>query len=101
MIFGHVRDNFPRVTLTLPGRNGRLNVEFIIDTGFEGELALPGSVIVQLDVSEPFSRRIRLADGSVREQPHFKIVMDWYEEPRLTEIALLEGNPLLGVELMA
>ena len=38
MMIGHVRDNFPRLMLTLPGRNGSVNVEFVVDTGFDGEL---------------------------------------------------------------
>ncbi len=45
MILGHVRDRFPRVSLSMPGRNGPLLVEFIVDTGFDGDLALPQSII--------------------------------------------------------
>ena len=38
MIAGEYRDHFPRVWLTLPGSTGPVDVEFIVDTGFEGEL---------------------------------------------------------------
>ena len=40
MIYGQFRSRFPRLTLTLPGLKGPLDVEFILDTGFDGELAL-------------------------------------------------------------
>ena len=36
MNHGHVRDNFPRLMLTLPGLNGPLNMEFIVDIAREG-----------------------------------------------------------------
>jgi clan AA aspartic protease len=83
---GHVRDNFPRIALTLSGRDGKFQVEFIIDTGFDGEIALPPSLLSRLDASSSYSRRIRLADGSVRERPYSKMVIDWNDEERLTEV---------------
>ena len=69
MRLGHVRDNFPRIILSLPGRNGMVAVEFIVDTG-------------------------------LRESPYCKLMIDWNDEERLTEILAMEGNPLLGSELM-
>lgn len=63
MILGHVRDGFPRSTLALPGRNGPLNVEFIVDTSFDGDLAVPDAVIAQLQATFAGDRPIILADG--------------------------------------
>ncbi len=40
MIFGRVRGYMPRVSLVLPGMRGPLSVEFIVDTGFEGDLSV-------------------------------------------------------------
>ena len=51
MIFGHVRDGFPRIMLTLLGPNGSVNVEFIVDTAFDGELSLPGNILIQLQAT--------------------------------------------------
>ena len=64
MIYGHVRDGFPRVTLALPGQRGTMRVEFILDTGFEGELSVPSHVRRELDASFRGSNPFRLADGS-------------------------------------
>lgn len=52
MIQGHVRDRLPRVLLSLPGEDGPFDVEFILDTGFEGELALPRAIAAPL-IAEP------------------------------------------------
>ena len=42
-----------------------------------------------------------LADGTRRERPFHKIMVDWHDEPRLAEVLALDGNPLLGTELLA
>lgn len=97
MLQGHVRDDAPYVTLSLPGRGGSvLSVEFVVDTGFNGELALPGAVIGQLEASFLFEQDVLMADGTRRRRPHYELTLDWDGEPRLTEAMALEGNPLLG-----
>lgn len=100
MIYGHVRDYLPRVTLTLPGLSGPLTVEFILDTAFEGELALPASLAHQLDGSVFIPRTVRLADGSLSSTAFRRIVLDWNDEPRPTEVLVLEGSPLLGMLIL-
>ena len=101
MIFGHVRDNLPRVNLTLPGLAGSLTVEFIVDTGFDGELALPASLVRQLEAFYLGDKPIMLADSFNRSQPSFEVVLEWEDEPRPTEILVLEGTPLLGSVLLS
>jgi clan AA aspartic protease len=101
MTLGHVRDNFPRITLSLPGRNGPLSVEFIVDTGFDGELALPSALIGQLDASYSTERFVLLAANSPRRRPFYEVVLDGNGEPRVTDVMALDGNPLLGVELLS
>ena len=95
MIYGHVRDNFPYVLLTLPGRSGPSVVEFLVDTGFDGDLALPSALVTQPEATFSFEKEVRMADGSIRRRPHYEIFLDWNEEPRLTQILVLEGVPLL------
>ncbi len=102
MIRGSVRDLFPRVTLSLPGDAGSVDVEFVVDTGFEGELALPPTSLADLDVAPVVnSRLIRLADGSYGLAATYEILLEWADEPRPVSILLLDGNPLLGAELLA
>lgn len=49
MLLGHVRDYAARVLLILPGEEGELTAECVVDTGFEGDLALPRSLVAKLE----------------------------------------------------
>jgi clan AA aspartic protease len=100
VIYGHVRDDFPYVMLALRGLEGPLPVEFVVDTGFNGELALPGDILRQLDASFTAEETVQMADGSRRRRPYYEITLDWGGEERLTEVMLLEGTPLLGTVLL-
>lgn len=101
MIQGYVRDYLPRVTLWLPGQHGELAVEFILDTGFDGDVSLPSSLIQQLEATFSTERIVRLADGSQHRRPYYEMIMEWDGEERLTEITVLENSPLLGAVLLA
>lgn len=96
MIFGHVRDNFPYIILTLPGVSGPITVEFILDTGFDGELTVPQRILRELEVTRRSSSPVWLAGGIQRNAPQYEMVFEWNEEERVTEVLELEGHPLLG-----
>ncbi len=100
MMLGQVRQRFPRVVLVLPGQAGPLEIEFVVDTAFDGDLAVPSEVARRLD-AQPLGRRgLSLADGSLFVSGAVEIEMDWQGELRLTEVLILDGSPLLGVVLM-
>ena len=100
MIQGHVRDNFPRVILSLPGPQSYINIEFVLDTGFDGELSIPSALIRELNTNFVTNRDILLADGSVRLTSLYEIMLDWDDDIRSTEVIVLEGRPLLGTLLL-
>ena len=100
MILGRFRDHLPRITLVLPGTEDPLSVEFIVDTGFEGEMTLPGALLRRLDAQPLFLSLRRLADGTERECPVHRIPLDWNEEARTVEVLVLENNPLIGTLLL-
>ncbi len=100
MSFGYVRDRFPRARITLPGESDPLVVEFIVDTGFDGELALPPEIARRLGAEVAGHQALALADGTTIISPYFRVMLDWQDEERLTEVLLLDGNPLLGVQLL-
>jgi predicted aspartyl protease len=55
-----------RVSLAVRGPNGSdIRVSAVIDTGFNGSLTLPLSVIVKLGLARRAPRQATLADGSV------------------------------------
>lgn len=100
MIFGHVRDYSPRISLILESEDGSLNVEFVVDTGFEGELALPSSVANRLSLQNLKRRLVLMADGLERPCIVGTTLLQWNDEIRPTEVLILDGNPLLGMMLM-
>jgi clan AA aspartic protease len=100
MISGIVRDLLPRIRLLLPGQDGPIEVEFVVDTGFEGELAVPGSIANQLEAGTFGQRLMFMADRTIRECPACYIDLEWNEDLRSTEVLILDGNPLLGMYLM-
>jgi predicted aspartyl protease len=101
MIYGRVRDNFPRVTLRLPGADEDLTVECILDTGFDGDVALPPSLITKLAIQSTDSRLVRFADGSVRNRPYYEVELGLRGDISLAEVIAIEGHPLLGTGLIS
>ncbi len=98
-MFGSFRDAFPRIILELPGPAGLLTVEFIVDTGFDGDLILPRHLVERLSASPAFRDLRELADGSVREIDVFELDIQWNGTDRTVEILALQGRPLAGNRL--
>lgn len=101
MKIGRVLDNLPRISLTLPGQSGPITVEFIVDTGFDGELAIPPSLLTRIDAIYVTDRVVRLANGAKYAQGSYLVDLDWDDDARPTEILEIDGVPLLGTELLA
>src|ERR1051325_6216016 len=100
MIVGRFQDHFPRVSLELPTLNGRyVSVEFILDTGFDGDISLPSAFLRRFDSSPAFSTMRELADGSYREFAMHSMTIQWNGEEREIEVLVLEREPLLGTML--
>lgn len=101
MITGVFRDDHPRVVLSLPGLRGGMEVEFIVDTGFAGDLALPARLAGLLDAEMIGIRERSLANGQRFPCPSARVALEWFMEPRLTEVLVLEGDPLLGTLILS
>ena len=101
-LLGHVPDYAARVLLNLPGEDGELTAECVVDTGFEGDLALPRTLVAKLERISPYeTRTFALADGSVRELLICYIELEWNDELRSVDVLVTDGRPLLGMVLMA
>ncbi len=98
-MYGTFREDHPRLTLTLPGMTADLDVEFIVDTGFAGDLALPVHIVNRVDGILIGFRERKLATGQRFRCPSYEIMLDW-NEGRSTEVLILEGDPLLGTVLL-
>ncbi len=102
MIRGVVNaDREATVRLTLLGPAGqRLKVEAIIDTGFDGWVSLPASLIASLGL--PWRRRglALLADGSEAAFDIFEATVVWDRRRRRIPVDEADSVPLLGMSLL-
>ena len=88
--------------MTIRGAEGEdLEIEAVVDTGFNGALTLPESLIASLRL--PFRRRGRamLADGSECLFDVYEAVVISEGEPRRISVDGADTPPLMGMALMA
>ena len=72
-----------------------------IDTGFNGELVFPQSLIHDLALVNSGTVKAVLADGSEVALKTFTCLIDWFGERRSLEVVANEGEfPLLGFGLL-
>jgi len=102
MITGVVTDDRQAVVhLTVRGPAGQeQEIEAIIDTGFDGSLSLPSSVVNRLGL--PWRRRGRalLADGSESVFDIYEATVDWDGEAQRIPVDQAETVPLVGMSLL-
>ena len=102
MIRGEVRPNRRAVVaVELRAADGEFqSFNFILDTGFDGELSLPLQTLQGLDVAAEGDYRIELADGSHVVSHTWSAIVLWEGVPRDILVVESAGEPLLGMELL-
>jgi clan AA aspartic protease len=100
VIRGTFRNEAARATLTLISTAGGMNIEFVVDTGFTGMLALPSAVLNTVGATLEGLRLVQLADGTRRRVPFYSVQVDWGGSPRRVRATSLEDEPLIGVGLL-
>ena len=101
MLTGTVNDLQAWLTVEVLTIGGQyLSVEALLDTGFNGGLALPTSVIPQLDLVPRGNRYGYLALGEEFQLPTWRGTVLWNGRPRSVEIVETDSEPLLGMDLL-
>ncbi len=76
-------------------------MEFTIDTGFDGDLAMSREAAQTLDLTSVARRFVRLANGEEIELIEYVATIYWIDSrERRVEVIIMEGNPLLGTNLL-
>ena len=100
MIVGIYQNHFPCITLGVRGTADETEVEFVVDTAFEGEITLPPAIIQRLGSAYLGSDLRRLADGSFTPCGTYRLLLQWEDDWREVEVLALENRPLLGTALL-
>ena len=102
MITGVVTSNLEAVIrLEVRGpHHAEQEVEAVIDTGFNGWLSLPGSLVEQLGLPWLTRGRVILADGSEQECDVYAATVIWNGQSRRAGVDAAETDPLVGMSLL-
>ncbi len=91
----------PRIEITLRGRSKRRRVWVVVDTGFNGELLLPRSLLEDLGFRYSMTSEAELADGSIVETTLYSGTIRWFGEERTVQVVASESEDgLLGTEML-
>lgn len=89
------------MTLRLMGESAReIQVETVIDTGFNGELTLPPRTVRDLSLEFAGYREATLADGQEVSLGLYEAWTNWHGATRSVEGLEADGEPLMGMSLL-
>lgn len=91
----------PKIKLQAKGLRRIIDLDAVIDTGFDGELCLPISIAIQLGLELTGGQYFELADGTITHELIFAglVILETKEIP--IEISLTAADEaLLGVGLL-
>jgi clan AA aspartic protease len=101
MIVGVFRDSHPRIELVVSGTAQAQTLEFLVDTGFDGDLTLSSGISHELDLAFIAPRFRRLANGEERRFDIHLGSVAWLEgDDRDVEVVIMDGEPLFGTGLL-
>lgn len=102
MIQGVVNASFDAVVrLPIRGRSGQsLEVEAIVDTGFNGFLTLPSSLVAELGLPSISRGSALLADGREVEFDVYRVELLWDGRTRYVRADATGSRPLIGMSLL-
>ena len=98
---GHVNaDGEPALPVHIVGPAGTLEIEAVVDTGFNGELTLPRPQIEALGLPEATVTEVTLADGRVRDVPMYEAETEFAGSTREIFVTEAPTTPLVGTGLL-
>ncbi|ETR68300.1 MAG: hypothetical protein OMM_10667 [Candidatus Magnetoglobus multicellularis str. Araruama] len=102
MIVGKVNQNLEAITrITILDSNLKEhNVNAVLDTGFDGTITLPLSLINELNLERKGSGQAFLADGGEIIFDFFEAVILWNGQQKRIFVDAAETAPLVGMSLL-
>ena len=88
------------ISLSVKGPEGQnREIDAVIDTGFNGFLTLPASLIQELGLAWRRRGRAMLADGSDSLFDIYEAIVTWDDRPRRIAVDEVNSDPLIGMSL--
>lgn len=101
MIHGTVRRREAVVLVVIQGAAGNgLSVQAVVDTGFDGDLVLPASVVQSLALEYRHEVTAAVGDNRLVRFAAFRARVQWLGAERGVLVLQSEGGPLLGMSLL-
>ena len=102
MLTGTVSDELQAwVAVEVLDGNGQPRpVEVVLDTGFNGDLALPPTTIRRLNLPPEIRRPAVTATGDRYSLMTYRATVLWDGQPRYVQVIEADSEPLLGMELL-
>jgi clan AA aspartic protease len=101
MIHGIVSQNLEAVIqLQLRGPLGALDVQAVIDTGFNGSISIPESIAHQLGLSRLALMNAYLADGTDVSYGAYPVEVEWDGTSRILLASAIGDECLVGMTLL-
>ena len=92
----------PVVTIDVEnGSGGFQSLDFIVDTGFSDELAMPSDLIQRLSLPYADRTPVILADAREIQTSIYHGIVFWHGNNRAVRVIEIEGDPLLGMSLLS
>ncbi len=95
------------VTLSVQGENGAMeDVNFIIDSGYTGEMTLPQEIVSRLNLGAAeyddyeAAPTVMLADGAILMVEVYVTSVWWHDRLRSVEVDSIGSTPLIGMGLI-
>lgn len=90
------------IRLTVRGSAGQeVEIEAVVDTGFNGSLTLPRALITMLDLAWRRRGRAILADGSESIFDILEAIILWNGQARRVAVDAADTEPLVGMFLLS
>ena len=102
MIEGVVNSSYEAVVpLSLQGPVGvPQELEAVVDTGFNGYLSVPSSLVAELGLVFSIANSAILADGSEVSFDTYEAPVQWEGQPRSVVVDEADTTPLVGVLML-
>jgi len=91
----------PRLKIKVTGLRGTIELEAIVDTGFNGDLCIPITLAVQIGLILEYIHDVELADGSRKRVPVYSCNIELNGLKRRAEVILTDGtDALIGANIL-